>query len=125
VQTVAEYRGAVLRSIQEVEDGLADLRWLSKEVQSMSTAATAAQKALDASLTLYKEGATSYLDVITAQTAALDAQDSLVALKARRLQAYVALMLALGGGWLTHDIEETEPPPELPIHAMSDSGVGK
>ncbi len=125
VQTVAEYRGAVLRSIQEVEDGLADLRWLSKEVQSMSTAATAAQKALDASLTLYKEGATSYLDVITAQTAALDAQDSLVALKARRLQAYVALMLALGGGWLAHDIEETEPPPELPIHAMSDSGVGK
>jgi outer membrane protein TolC len=115
----------VLRAIQEVEDSLADLRWLSKQVQSMSTAATSAQKALDASLTLYKEGATSYLDVVTAQTAALDAQDSLVALKARRLQAYVALMLALGGGWFANDIEGIEPPPELPIQAMSASEDGR
>jgi outer membrane protein TolC len=122
---VAEYRGAVLRAIQEGEDSQADLRWLSKQVQSMSTAATSAQKALDASLTLYKEGATSYLDVVTAQTAALDAQDSLVALKARRLQAYVALMLALGGGWFANDIEGIEAPPELPIQAMSASEAGR
>jgi outer membrane protein, multidrug efflux system len=112
LQTVAQYRATVLRAIQEVDDSLAQLRWLSKETQSMGIASISAQKALDASITLYKEGATSYLDVISAQTAALDAQDSLVMLKTRRIQAYVALMLALGGGW-SSQLPWDEGPPKL------------
>jgi NodT family efflux transporter outer membrane factor (OMF) lipoprotein len=108
-QTVAEYRGAVLRAYQEVEDALANLRWLSKEAQSLSIAVTSTQKVLDTSLTLYREGATNYLDVITAQTAALDAQDALVTLKTRRTQAAVSLMLALGGGWSVIELEQIDP----------------
>jgi NodT family efflux transporter outer membrane factor (OMF) lipoprotein len=104
LQTVAEYRGAVLLAIQEVEDNLANLRWLAKETQNMNAAVTSTQKVLDVSLTLYREGATNYLDVITAQTAALDAQDALLTLKTRRIQAAVALMLALGGGWSSSEL---------------------
>ncbi len=123
VQTVAEYRGSVLRAVQEVEDSLADLRWLSKELQSMTAAVASTQKVLDASLTLYREGATNYLDVITAQTAALDAQDSLVRLKTRRVQAFVALMLALGGGWSSTDLERIDlPPAEFPKQEIAKKG---
>ena len=111
LQTVAEYRSAVLRAYQEVEDSLANLRWLSKEAQSLGVAVTSTQKVLDTSLTLYREGATNYLDVISAQTASLDAQDALVTLQTRRLQAAVALMLALGGGWSASELDRVDPTP--------------
>jgi outer membrane protein, multidrug efflux system len=114
LQTVAEYRATVLRGYQEVEDSLANLRWFSKESTSLNIAVTSSQKVLDTSLTLYREGATNYLDVITAQTASLDAQDALVTLQTRRLQAAVALMLALGGGWSASELDRVDPTPPAP-----------
>ena len=105
IQTVAEYRATVLKAYQEVEDSLANLRWLSKEAQSLSIAAVSTQKVLDTSFTLYREGATNYLDVITAQTAALEAQEALVTVTTRRVQAAVSLMMALGGGWSAGELE--------------------
>jgi multidrug efflux system outer membrane protein len=98
-ETVARYRGVVLRAIQEVEDSLSTIRWLGKELRSREAAAAASQKVLDVSFALYRDGATTYLDVVTAQTALLDSRRAALSIKTRRLQAAVALMIALGGGW--------------------------
>jgi outer membrane protein TolC len=49
----------------------------------------------------YKEGAVGYLDVVQAQTTALDAQRSLLGLNTNQLRAGVQLIKALGGGWST------------------------
>jgi outer membrane protein, multidrug efflux system len=98
-EAAAQYRSTILRAVKEVQDNLSALRWLAAELRQTTDAAAAAQKAADESMALYRDGAASYLDVVTAQNAALDAQRSVIALRTRELDANVALMLALGGGW--------------------------
>jgi multidrug efflux system outer membrane protein len=93
------YRSTVLRALKEIQDELSSLRWLAKEYEQTTTAATAARKAADLSLTLYRDGASSYLDVVTAQSVALDAERLAIALHTRQLVAEIGLMLALGDGW--------------------------
>ncbi|MBV8473110.1 MAG: efflux transporter outer membrane subunit [Hyphomicrobiales bacterium] len=100
-QTVANYRSTILRAVREVEDNLSALRWLAAESHATDTAAEAARKAADMAMKLYRDGASSYLDVVTAQNAALEAERLVIVLRTRQLDANVALMLALGGGWST------------------------
>jgi NodT family efflux transporter outer membrane factor (OMF) lipoprotein len=68
---VAAYRESVLTGFQQVEDNLAALRILESEAKVQNEAVVAAQRSLDLSVTRYKGGVTSYLEVITAQSAAL------------------------------------------------------
>lgn len=97
----AHYRATVLTAFQQVEDNRAQLARLAQEVGSSQEAVTAAQQTSDAALSLYTNGATSFLDVVTAQTALLQAQQAALDIRTRRLAASVALVRALGGGW--HD----------------------
>lgn len=95
----AQYRSHVLRAIREVEDNLGQLRDLQQEATDEQAAADAAQHTQTLAMNSYQAGAVSYLDVVTAQTAALQAQRTLQAVQTRQLQASVGLITALGGGW--------------------------
>jgi NodT family efflux transporter outer membrane factor (OMF) lipoprotein len=98
-QTVANYRQTVLTGFQQVEDNVAALRILEHEAQVQSTAVDAAQKYLALANTRYTGGVTSYLEVTTAQSAALSDEVTAVNILGRRMVDAVTLVQALGGGW--------------------------
>ena len=98
-QTVANYRQTVLTGFQQVEDNVAALRILEHEAQVQDKAVAAAQKYLELADTRYKGGVTSYLEVTTAQSAALSDEVTAVNILGRRMVNAVTLVQALGGGW--------------------------
>ncbi|NBF09115.1 efflux transporter outer membrane subunit [Pseudomonas sp. Fl4BN1] len=98
-EAAAHYRGQVLRAVREVEDNLGQLRDLRQEALDQQAAVNAALHTQTLAMNSYQAGAVSYLDVVTAQTAALQAQRGLQAVQTRELQASVGLLVALGGGW--------------------------
>ena len=97
--TVAGYRQTVLTAFQEVEDNLAALRILSRELDEQNAAVGSAQRVLTLSTDRYKSGIDSYLNVITAQTTLLTNQRTAVNLQMQQMTASVELIKALGGGW--------------------------
>lgn len=97
--TVASYRQQVLTGFQEVEDNLAALRILGQEAQVQDEAVRAAEQSLAIALNQYRAGIVSYLNVITAQTIALNNEQSALSISSRRMTAAVLLIKALGGGW--------------------------
>ncbi len=99
VATVASYRQTVLTAFQQVEDNLAALRILEQEAQVQAKAVDAAERSLSLSNTRYEGGVTNYLEVITAQNAALSDEVTSVNILGRRMASAVLLIEALGGGW--------------------------
>src|SRR5580698_3307798 len=97
--SAANYRGTVVGAFQQVEDSLATLNHFHDAAQDEKAAVEAAQRTLDFSLALYKQGATDYLTVVTSQTALLQAQLQALNLDTLQLRASVDLVRALGGGW--------------------------
>lgn len=91
---------------QQVEDNLAALRILEHEAQVQEAAVVAAQKYLELANTRYKGGVTSYLEVTTAQSAALSDEVTAVNILGRRMVDAVTLVQALGGGWNTSELPQ-------------------
>lgn len=96
---VALYRQSVLSGFQQVEDNLAAVRILENEAKIQDVAVASAQHSLELSLSRYRGGVTSYIEVITAQSAALADQVTAVNILGRRMADTVLLIQALGGGW--------------------------
>ena len=96
-EAAANYRQTVLDAFREVEDDLATQRLLVAGEADQAAAAKAAERTRDLALIRYRDGAADYLDVVTAQTAALDAERALLQLRTRQLQAAGDTFRALGG----------------------------
>ncbi|RAO77750.1 efflux transporter outer membrane subunit [Dyella jiangningensis] len=99
-----QYRQVVLNAFQQVEDNLTLLQQLGKEAHEQDDAASSARDSQTIATNRYREGAVNYLDVVSAQTAALQAERSAEQVRTRRLQASVDLIRALGGGWDTSQL---------------------
>jgi NodT family efflux transporter outer membrane factor (OMF) lipoprotein len=100
----ANYRGVVLAAFQQVQDNLAMLDHLGAASADQKDASDAAQHALDLSMSQYKHGAVSYLDVVQAQTVALQEQRGLLQIDTQRLRASVQLIRSVGGGWTSNEL---------------------
>jgi outer membrane protein, multidrug efflux system len=98
-ETVATYRQTVLGAFGEATDELAAQQLLADEWNAENQAVSAAQHALEIANNRYRAGLVTYLDVATAQTAALNQERSAVQLQGARLTACVNLIKALGCSW--------------------------
>lgn len=110
--TVANYRQSVLTAFQQVEDGLTGLNALSSALTSQSAAVQDAQRALQLANNRYIGGVTSYLDVITAQSALLTNQRLATQLLGQQMVTSVYLVKALGGGWGAAQIQNEQVRPK-------------
>ena len=98
-ETVASYRQNVLGAFQEVEDQLAAQHLLETQLEAETSALEAAQHTVDIANNRYKAGLVTYLEVATAQSAALSIERTVVQLRGDKQVAAVGLIRALGGGW--------------------------
>jgi len=108
----ANYRESVLTAFQQVEDGLSGLNTLSQAVNTQNAAVTDARRALELSNNRYVGGVTSYLDVITAQSALLTNQRLATQLLGQQMVTSVYLVKALGGGWDASQIQNEQVQPK-------------
>jgi outer membrane protein TolC len=87
----------VLQGLQEMQDNLVAAYQLQLQIQAQSQAVAAARQNLSINEAQYAAGTVSYLNVVTAQTAALAAERSLIDLQSRRVLAVTQLMKNLAG----------------------------
>lgn len=98
-EDVANYRQTVLNAFGQVENNLAALRILKQQQAVEDRAVTAAKRAASLILNQYKAGTLAYTSVVVAETAALADEETALTIRENRLNASVALIEALGGGW--------------------------
>ena len=98
-EKVANYRQIVLRSFQEIEDRLAEQRLLGEQNNAANAGLISAKKSLAIANNRYKAGLVTYLEVVTAQTAELNEERTVIQLRGQQLAASVGLIKSLGGGW--------------------------
>lgn len=97
--SVATYRQTVLGAFQDVEDNLASLRILEREIGVQQQAVASAEQALTIVNNQYKSGTVAFISVLTAQTTAFTAEQKLASIQGQRMVSSVGLVKALGGGW--------------------------
>ena len=95
----AQYQGRVVVAFQEVESSLAGLRIMAEQSDAQTRAVVSAQKSAQISISRYKAGLVTYLEVIDTERTTLANQRLVAQLAGQRMAGSVALIKALGGGW--------------------------
>jgi NodT family efflux transporter outer membrane factor (OMF) lipoprotein len=115
-EAALNYRKTVLNALQEVENGLTDLRQDAARTASLRETVTADQRALDVDLGAYRHGLVTYITVLTVQIQMVQARQQLAQALLTQNTDLVKLYKALGGGW------EDAPENSDPNHAGSGAG---
>ena len=96
---VAQYEKAIQTAFREVSDSLAGRATLGEQLRAQTALTNAAQVSYKLADLRYRNGASSYLDVLDAQRNLFAAQQATVQVQALQAQNLVTLYKVLGGGW--------------------------
>jgi len=95
----ATYDKAVQTAFREVADALAQRQGLVDQLAAQQALLGATAKGLDLSTALFKNGASSYLEVLDAQRSLYAVQQSAIGLRLLEQANRITLYKVLGGGW--------------------------
>ncbi|WP_207534368.1 efflux transporter outer membrane subunit [Desertivirga arenae] len=98
-QAVLRFRESVLVAMTEVSNALVQNRKLAEQAEIAQQQVQTLKQSISNANLLFKSDMANYLEVITAQSNALQAELNLVAVQRQRNGALVELYRALGGGW--------------------------
>jgi multidrug efflux system outer membrane protein len=99
LETVANYKQAVLVAYKDVEDALVDWRVLGLQSEAVARSVASARKSAEISEIRYKDGLVNYLEVVDTERSALQTERAAVQLLGQRYTTAVFLIRALGGSW--------------------------
>ncbi|MEO7852151.1 MAG: efflux transporter outer membrane subunit [Rubrivivax sp.] len=97
---VAQYERTVQGAFREVADSLAGRANLGEQLRAQRAQAEAEATRLRLADLRYKNGASSFLDVLDAQRSLFQVQQAVVIVQAQQVQNLVTLYKVLGGGWV-------------------------
>jgi multidrug efflux system outer membrane protein len=97
-QSVLQFRQSVLNAVGEVADALTKEEKLKEQQQITSARVDTLHAAIHNAQLLFRSDMATYLEVITAQSNALQAELDLASVQRLRLSAAIDLYRALGGG---------------------------
>ena len=98
-QAVIQFRQSVLMATGEVANALVRVDKLKQQQQVASAQVDTLHRAVFNAQLLFRSDMATYLEVITAQSNALQAELNLVSIQREQLDAAVELYRSLGGGW--------------------------
>jgi multidrug efflux system outer membrane protein len=110
-ESVANYRSTVLNSVRDVEDSLADLRFLARENEALRQSVLSSREATDLEKKRFLVGETNYTDVIVADENRLATERNRAQVRGQEYDATVRLVKALGGGWDASELQAEHPAP--------------
>ena len=102
-QALLSYELTMRQAIKEVEDSLNAYHEQRLRLEALNHSVQASQETLDMSSKLYKDGLTSFQDVLDAQRSLLSAQNDQDKALGNTAIQLVGLYKALAGGWTTEE----------------------
>ncbi|MBA4215050.1 MAG: multidrug transporter [Polaromonas sp.] len=96
---VAQYEKSIQTAFREVADALAGSATLGDQLTAQQVQATAEAERFRLAELRYRNGVSSFLDVLDAQRSLFTTQQALAQTRLAQQQNQVALYKALGGGW--------------------------
>lgn len=95
----AQYEKTIQTAFSEVADALAGTATWGEQLRATQAQVRAAQATYDLSDLRYRNGVSSYLDLLDAQRSLFTTQQAAVQVQLSQLQNQVTLYRVLGGGW--------------------------
>ena len=98
-QSIAQFNATVLKAMQEVENAISGYRNCIKQIVALRQTVNQNEETLRLSVDLYKQGLTTFQNVLDAQRTLLSYRNSLVQAQGASILSLIQLYTALGGGW--------------------------
>src|SRR4029077_11978940 len=98
-QSIANYRQTVLVALQQVEDQLAAIHYLSRQVEQLRRAVADERTAVNVFLNQFRAGTVAFTTVVVAEIQLLADEEAELTARQNLFLASVNLIVALGGGW--------------------------